>query len=65
MFQREGYDSDNNDWFWAKYLPDGSFDSNPAGVPLTGRIAKGMNSGCIACHTAAPGDDMVFLNDRY
>ncbi|MCF6344793.1 MAG: hypothetical protein L3J15_09030, partial [Devosiaceae bacterium] len=29
MFQREkGYDEDNQNWFWAKYLPDGSLDKN-------------------------------------
>ena len=65
MFQRDGYDPDNNDWFWAKYLPDGSFDTNAAGMPLTGRVAKGMPEGCIACHTGAPGGDRVFINDRY
>lgn len=65
MFQRDGYDSDNNDWFWAKYLPDGSFDTNPQDMPLVGRVAKGMDSGCIACHTGAPGGDLVFINDRY
>ena len=65
MYKRNGYDSDNNDWFWAKYLPDGSLDSNPAGARLAGRVAKGMTGGCIACHKAAPGGDMVFNNDRY
>lgn len=65
MYQRDGYDADNNDWFWAKYLPDGSFDTNANGMPLVGRVAKGMPQGCIACHTAAPGGDLVFINDRY
>lgn len=65
MYQREGYDSDNNDWFWAKYLPDGSFDTNAKDMPLVGRVAKGADQGCIACHTGAQGGDMVFINDRY
>ncbi len=66
MFQRDGYDSDNNDWYWAKYLPDGSLDKNQKGVQLAGRVAKGDNeAGCIACHRAAPGGDLVFTNDRY
>lgn len=61
MFQREdGYDEENQNWFWAKYLPDGSLDTNPGGVALAGRIAKGMDQGCIACHVAAPGDDYMF-----
>ncbi len=61
MFKREaGYDADNKDWFWAKYLPDGSMDKNPKGMMLAGKVAKGAKKGCIACHTGAPGDDMVF-----
>ncbi|HHG90223.1 MAG TPA: hypothetical protein ENJ90_07080 [Devosia sp.] len=61
MFQREeGYDEDNQNWFWVKYLPDGSLDKNPAGVALAGKVAKGMDVGCIACHSAAPGGDYLF-----
>jgi len=59
MFRRPGFDADNQDWFWAKYLPDGSYDRAPDGNPLVGK-----GPGCIACHTAAPGGDMVYLNDR-
>lgn len=66
MYRREaGYDAENKDWFWAKYLPDGSLDKNKAGMQLAGRVAKGKPAGCIACHTAAPGGDMVFNHDRY
>jgi hypothetical protein len=66
MYQRDGYDPDNNDWFWAKYLPDGSLDKNPKGMQLAGRVAKGnTEAGCIACHAGAPGGDLVFTNDRY
>ena len=61
MYQRPGYDPVNGDWFWAKYLPDGSLDKNPAGMPLAGRVAKANPSaGCIACHRTAPGGDMIF-----
>lgn len=64
MFRREaGYDSDNLDWFWVKYLPDGSLDKTPDGMGLAGRVAKGMDEGCIACHTSAEGD-MVFTSDH-
>lgn len=64
MFRREaGYDPDNKDWFWAKYLPDGSLDANPKGMALAGRVAKGMETGCIACHTGA-GEDRVFTTDH-
>lgn len=61
MFQREtGYAPDSADWFWAKYLPGGELDQTPDGVPLAGRVA-----GCIGCHTGAPGEDFVFLHNRY
>jgi hypothetical protein len=65
MFRRGGYDPDNRDWFWVKYGPDGSILTNPKGMSLAGRVAKGMPQGCIACHTGAPGGDMVFNHDRY
>jgi hypothetical protein len=65
MYKREkGYDKENQDWFWVKYSPDGEVLKNPEGVVLAGRVAKGAKAGCIACHTAAPGGDMVFNNDR-
>ncbi|MBT8436269.1 MAG: cytochrome P460 family protein, partial [Gammaproteobacteria bacterium] len=63
MLKRPGYDPENRDWFWVRYRPDGSIDSNPEGVMLAGKVAKGEAEGCIACHAAAPGDDMVFLRD--
>lgn len=64
MFRREaGFDSDNYDWFWSKYTPDGSLEINPTGMALAGRIAKGMDQGCIACHSSAEGD-MVFTTDH-
>ena len=64
MVQREaGYDSDNNDWFWVKYKADGTIDKNPQGMALAGRVAKGMDVGCIACHQQAEGNDYVFTND--
>lgn len=65
MFQRRNYDPDNQNWFWVKYGPDGEVLTNPGGVPLAGKIGKGMNTGCIACHSAAPGGDYVFIHDRY
>jgi len=65
MYQREaGYDPDHQDWYWAKFQPNGELENNPKGMSLAGRVAKGMNKGCIACHTAAPGGDYVFTHDR-
>jgi hypothetical protein len=66
MFRREaGYDTDNKDWFWVKFLPDGSIDKNPKGMRLAGKVAKGMDVGCIACHTGADGDDYVFTSNAF
>ena len=64
MFKRPGYDTDNKDWFWVKYAPDGKVMKNPKNMALAGRVAKGMPKGCIACHKAAPGGDMVFNHDK-
>ncbi len=66
MFRREeGYDPESQNWFWAKFSADGSLQSNPAGRLLAGRIARNPEDGCIACHQFAPGDDYVFLHDRF
>ncbi len=67
MYKRErGYDSENQDWFWVKYDPQGGVMKNPKGIPLAGRVAKGnKEEGCIACHTKAPGKDFVYNNDRF
>lgn len=66
MYRREsGYDAENKNWFWVKYAPDGAVMKNPKGMSLAGRVAKGMDQGCIACHGAAPGGDMVFNHNRY
>ena len=63
MFKREkGYDPDNQDWFWVKYKQDGSLHTNPKGMLLAGRVAKGAPKGCIACHTGADGGDYLFNN---
>jgi len=65
MFKRKkGYDKDNANYFWAKYNADGSLQKNPKKMALAGRVAKGMDAGCIACHLAAPGGDYVFAHDR-
>ena len=62
--QREaGYDDDNDNWFWVKYAPDGSVMSNPKGMKLAGRVAKGMPAGCISCHLSDDDGDSLFFND--
>lgn len=63
MFRREeGYDADNQDWFWVKYLPDGTLDKTPNGMGMAGRVAKGGDTGCIACHSGQ--EDYVFTSDH-
>lgn len=63
MLKRPGYDPETQDWFWAKFKPDGSLDKNPKGMQLAGKVAKGKPKGCISCHSAAPGGDMMFLHN--
>jgi len=66
MFRREkGFNSDNKDWFWVKYALDGTVMKNPKAMSLAGRVAKGMEKGCIACHAGALGNDKVFNHDNY
>lgn len=65
MFKIPGYDFENKDWFWVRYDPMGNVLKNPDGIPMAGRVAKGMSTGCIACHSAAPGGDYVYIHDKY
>lgn len=55
-----GYNDEAGNWFWAKYLADGSLDTTPQGAQMAGRV-----TGCIDCHADADGDDFVFMHDRY
>jgi hypothetical protein len=62
MFKKpDGYDPENKNWFWAKYMPNGEIIKNPKGMLLAGRVAKGMDEGCIACHTVVGGDNLEVL----
>jgi hypothetical protein len=68
MYQRKGFDPDNQDWFWAVYKPNGEVVVNPKGMTMAGRIVGGNAMpdapfNCVACHKGAPGNDMVFLHD--
>ena len=52
MFKREkGYSKEGDDWFWAKYKPDGTLFETDDNVPMAGRV-----SACISCHAK---DDFV------
>lgn len=52
MQRIEGYDEENDDWFWARYTPRGK-------LTHSGKVAF-----CSDCHFDADGDDFVFLNDK-
>lgn len=47
MYKKAGYDSEHNDWFWAKVLADGTVDK------------EGQVEGCQTCHGAATDTDYV------
>lgn len=60
MFRRaDGYDPRHGNWFWAKYLPDGSLDQTPEGTAMAGQVV-----GCIECDQEAPGDDYLYTTDH-
>ncbi len=71
MFQRAaGYDTENRNWFWVQYQPDGQlFTMRKMGMKITmaGKLMKGAspdkNRGCIYCHSSAGGDDYIFYPD--
>lgn len=64
MVQREeGYDAEDNNWFYVKFNADGTIVENDKGLAMAGRVAKGMPMGCIACHRSAGGGDYLFTND--
>jgi hypothetical protein len=65
MVKREkGYDGDDQNWYWVKFNPDGSVSQNEKGTSMAGRVGKGMNTGCISCHTQAEGGDFFYGNDN-
>ena len=45
MAKVTGYDSENGDWFWAKYDPDGTV------------TAEGSPKGCVSCHSGMRQND--------
>jgi len=59
----EGYDPDNNDWFYARYDPDGMVSMKNS-MALAGRVGDGTTASCIGCHAKAGGGDYIFTNDE-
>lgn len=58
MYRVENYDADNKDWYWVKYMPDGTV-AKMNDMKLAGKV-----KGCINCHSSAKGDDYIFMNDE-
>lgn len=61
MYRSQGFDPKNGDWYWIKYLPDGSvaeMDTAQGRLAMAGRVST-----CIECHGGAKGNDFVFAND--
>ena len=50
MYKAEGFDPENNDWFWASYSPEGAVK------------AEGKVGGCISCHEGKEDADYIFVN---
>ncbi len=62
MYRAKGTDPEHNDWYWLRYLPNGSIartDSAPGAKPIAGKVKS-----CIECHEKAGGKDLVFSNDQ-
>lgn len=48
MWKVDGFDPQNNDWFWADIKPDGTV------------MAEGKIDGCISCHSIVRDNDFVY-----
>ena len=62
MFRSKGYDPEHNDWYWVKYMPNGTVAKAPpekGSMRLAGKV-----KGCIMCHEGADGKDFAFVNDE-
>ncbi len=55
MYKRTGYNAEHNDWFFVKYLPDGTLDQMPNGMAMQGRLP-----GCQGCHIARREADYLY-----
>ena len=62
MYRFKDYNPKAGDWYWIKYMPNGTVASmkTPKGQMRLGGKVKG----CIACHSGAGGDDFVYMNDE-
>ncbi|MCF6158772.1 MAG: hypothetical protein E3K32_09410 [wastewater metagenome] len=56
MEKKEGYNPDDNNWFWVAYSPDGS-------IKMAGKV-----DACISCHGKESDNDYIFtstLDEEY
>lgn len=51
MYKEKGYDAEHNDWFWAKYTPDGKVD------------AEGKVKACYDCHGQRKDNDYIWTGE--
>ncbi len=51
MYKVEGYNPEAGDWWWAKFMPDGSVDMDG--------MAQGRVEGCIGCHAGKADNDYL------
>ena len=61
MVKSEGFNPDAGDWYWAKYMADGTIAQMD--TPKGKMALAGKAQGCIDCHSGADGDDYLFFND--
>ena len=51
MYKVEGYNPEAGDWWWVKFMPDGSVDMDG--------MAQGRVEGCIGCHAGGADNDYL------
>ena len=54
MYKVEGFNPEAGDWYWVKYLPDGSVDG--------GGMMQGKVPGCIGCHGGQADNDYIYTS---
>lgn len=58
LYRVKDYDKDHGNWYWIKYLENGTVARGADDKPIAGKVGS-----CIECHGKAGGKDFVFSND--
>jgi hypothetical protein len=58
LYRVKDFDKQHGNWYWIKYLENGSVARNADRRMIAGTVAS-----CIECHSKAGGRDFVFSND--